>query len=296
MRKRIAYSQNFLKDKALIANLIEKSAITSDDVVYEIGAGQGIITEELLKKSRKVVAFEIDENLFRKLAQRFIGNKSLGLIQGNFLTYFLPSYPYKVFSNIPFNITSEVIKKLTQAPNPPDDAFLIVQNEAAKKFIGKPYDSKNSQMAILLRPWFELEIFYKFKQDDFFPKPQVETVLLRINKRKNPLIKEGAKSQYQDFVVYTFNQFKSNVIEGLSEVFGKQTMLNLARTVGFSTSSKPSQLDFAHWLNLFNYFSEKASKRAVVEGSYTKILGQQKKLEKIHRTRVDRNWKQFGKK
>jgi 23S rRNA (adenine-N6)-dimethyltransferase len=295
MRKRIAYSQNFLKDKALIANLIAKSAITTNDVVYEIGAGQGIITEELLKRSRKVVAFEIDENLFRILARKFTGNKSLDLIHGNFLTYSLPSYPYKVFSNIPFNITSDVIKKLTQAPKPPDDAFLIVQNEAAKKFIGKPHDSKNSQMAILLRPWFELEISHKFNRDDFSPKPQVETVLLKINKRKNPLIKDEAKSQYQDFIVYTFNQFKPNVIEGLSDVFGKQTILNLARTVGFSTNSKPSQLDFNHWFELFNFF-EKTGNKALIRGSYARILEQQNRLEKVHRTRVDKNWKQFRKK
>lgn len=59
MRTRIKYSQNFLKDRGLIKSLLEKSSINKEDVVYEIGAGQGIITEELLKKSGKVIAFEI---------------------------------------------------------------------------------------------------------------------------------------------------------------------------------------------------------------------------------------------
>ena len=127
MRKRIAYSQNFLKSKALVSGLIEKSLITKNDVVYEIGAGQGIITEKLLKAAKKVIAFEIDENLFNKLLTRFKNETKLELKKGDFQKYPLPTNPYKVFSNIPFNITSAVINRLTQTNNPPQDSFLIIQ-------------------------------------------------------------------------------------------------------------------------------------------------------------------------
>lgn len=295
MRKRIAYSQNFLRDKGLVAELIEKSTITDNDVVFEIGAGQGIITEMLLKKSKKIVAFEIDGNLFSKLKLRFQNNPSLELRSGDFLTHTLPTDPYKVFSNIPFNITAAVIKKLTEAQNPPDDAYLIVQVEAAKKYIGKPYDNKNSQMAILLKPWFDTDISHKFRRDDFFPIPKVDTILLRLKKREDPYLKQLDKTKYQDFVVYTYNQFKPNVVAGLSEVIGKQTMLRLAKTIGFTTNSKPSQLDFNQWLNLFHAFMEKSQYQEVVRGSYDKLILQQNKLEKVHRTRIAKDWKRLKK-
>lgn len=297
MRKRIAYSQNFLKNKGLISYLLKKSSVSSTDIVYEIGAGQGIITEALLKKSKKVIAFEIDENLFNKLTQRFQGNKSLELQLGNFLTHPLPIYPYKVFSNIPFNLTSAIIKMLTQTLNPPSDCYLIVQKEAAKKFIGQPYDVKNSQMAILLKPWFNLKVFYEFKRDDFFPKPQVDTILLRIKKLDTSLIKAVDKNIFQDFVVYSFNQFQPNVVEGLASIFGKETLIDLSRKLNFSPNSKPSELDFNQWLGLFNYFSDKLkSKHNLVKGSLAKLNQQQNKLAKIHRTRTDKNWKQFRQK
>lgn len=295
MRKRIVYSQNFLKNRSLVSNLIDKSSINDEDIVYEIGAGQGIITQELLKKAKKVVAFEIDKNLFNKLAQRFKNESSLELKQGNFLTYSLPSYKYKVFSNIPFNITSEVVRKLTQTKNPPEDTYLIVQKEAAKKFVGKPYDKKNSQMAVLLKPWFDLQIFHEFRQDDFFPRPQVDTVLLRIKKLEIPLIKNEHKNIYQDFVVYTFNQFKPNVSEGLSKLYGKEAILNLSQKIGFSLNSRPSELNTKDWLGLFNFFIEKLNEKQqdLIVGSYNKLLKQQAKLEKIHRTRVDKDWRKF---
>lgn len=295
MRKRIAYSQNFLVSKTLISKLIKKSSITREDVVYEIGSGQGVITEELLKKSRVVVAFEIDRNLFSNLTHRFQNEESLELKPGNFLTYPLPTQPYKVFSNIPFNLTSAIIRKLTQAENPPDDTYLVVQKEAAEKFIGKPYDSKNSLMAILLKPWFDFEISYQFKRSDFFPKPNVDTILLRTTKKIEPSVSYGHKRQYQDFITYAFNQFKPNIAEGLAKLFNKKIMVKLASQSNFSSSSKPGELDFNNWIGLFNYFLNKLDNKhqSIVRGSHTKLSEQQKKLEKIHRTRTDKGWKGF---
>ena len=294
-RKRITYSQNFLRSKDLVVSLITKSSISSDDVVYEIGAGQGVITEQLIKVCSKVMAFEIDQNLASKLASRF-QNKAVEIKQGDFLSYPLPQTAYKVFSNIPFNITADVIKKLTQSMNPPEDAYLIVQKEAANKFVGKPYDSKNSQMAILLKPWFDLEIVHRFRRTDFFPTPSVDSVLLRIKKTNEPSIAPELKRQYEDFVVFTFNQFKPNVIEGLAPIFGKGTLFKLSKDFNFPPNSKPSELEFQAWVQLFTFFSKQidSKNRVKVVGSANKLFRLQKGLEKVHRTRTDKNWKKYS--
>ena len=295
MRKRIAYSQNFLKSKALVSGLIEKSLITKNDVVYEIGAGQGIITEKLLKAAKKVIAFEIDENLFNKLLTRFKNETKLELKKGDFQKYPLPTNPYKVFSNIPFNITSAVINRLTQTNNPPQDSFLIIQKEAAKKFIGKPYDNKSSQISILLKPWFDLQIFHEFSRNDFFPRPNVDIVMLRIKKLNKFQFDPKNKSVFEDFIVYSFNQFKPNIIEGLADVLGKNEMHELSKYLGFSNKSKPGELEFTHWLGIFSYFLKETNKnhKQLIEGSYDKLLLQQKNLRKIHRTRAEANWRKF---
>lgn len=292
MRKRIAYSQNFLKDKNLIANLIGKSSITKNDTVYDIGAGQGIITDELSKVSGKVTAFEIDKNLYSKLSQR-LRNQNVELRLGNFLDFPLPSFGYKVFSNIPFNITSAVIKKLTEAPNPPLDTYLIVQKEAAEKFLGKPYNIKNSQLATQLKPWFDMTVVYNFAKNDFFPKPMVDIVLIRIEKRKNPLIDPKDKQLYDDFVTYSYSQFQPNIVEGLSKVIGRNTMTILAKQVGFNPNGKPSELEEKTWYGIFDYFIKNVddNHKRIVKGSYTLLRKQQQNLQKINRTRLDKNWK-----
>lgn len=298
MRKRIQYSQNFLKSKKLIKGLIEKSSIGQDDIVYEIGAGQGIITNELVNYCKKVVAIEVDRNLYLKLKQRFERHSDkVELRLGNFIEYALPNQRYKIFSNIPFNITSDIIKKITLSNNSPIDSYLIVQKEAAKKFSGKPFASKNSLMSILIKARFEMEIFHNFNKSNFFPKPSVETVMLRIKKLKEPLVARNEIDLYNDFVTYTFSQFESNILKGLSNVLDKQVFEQLAKDKKFSTSHKPSQLEVAHWLALFETFlqhSNETQKRQV-RGSFKKLLEQQNKLQKIHRTRLDNSWRQHNK-
>ncbi|MEK7127419.1 MAG: rRNA adenine N(6)-methyltransferase family protein [Patescibacteria group bacterium] len=266
MDNRIIYSQNFLINKSLISELVKKSSITNEDIVYEIGAGEGVITEELLKKAGKVVAFELDKNLFDKLTIKFQNEKSLNIIFGNFLDFNLPNFPYKVFSNIPFNITSEIIKKLTRTGNSPDEAYLVIQKEAAQKFVGKPYSRRNSLVAILLKPWFDLEIFYKFNQGDFYPRPSVETVLLKMTRRDKPVVDFKNKRSFEDFVTYIFNGNKPLIVKGV----------------------KPGDLDFESWIKIFN----ESSYKNLTSGSYAKMIRQQDKLEKNHRTRVDKNWRQ----
>lgn len=295
LRKRISYSQNFLRDRKLIVELLNKSTISKSDTVYEVGAGQGIITEELVKVCGKVIAFEIDKDLYRRLAFRLQSSRNLELKSGDFLNYPLPNFSYKIFSNIPFNITSAVIKKLTQAHNPPEDAYLIVQKEAGIKFVGKPLDEKTSQVATLLKPWFDMSFIYKFNGNDFFPRPMVDIVLMRIEKRKLPLVNSDDRKLYEDFIVYTYNQFKPNILEGLSNIFGKNYLLKIINELGINPNSKPSELDQIQWNGLFRYFLSNVdiNRQNIVKGSFGRQFRQQSGLDKIHRTRVDKDWKKY---
>jgi 23S rRNA (adenine-N6)-dimethyltransferase len=105
LRTSILYSQNYLKDTRLVDALIEKSSINGSDVVYEIGPGKGIITKQLARYCKKVMAVEKDPRLIELLMQKFAQKPGVTIREGDFLQYRLPCKPYKVFANIPFNIT-----------------------------------------------------------------------------------------------------------------------------------------------------------------------------------------------
>ena len=145
----LRFSQNFIKDPQLVLSLIEKSSISLEDVVYEIGPGTGVITSALVNCCKKVIAIEKDSDLSAMLQRKLCHLPNLTIRTGNFLEYKLPRKPYKVFSNIPFCITSAIMTKLSTTQNPPEDSFLIMQKEAAEMFSGIPHETLRS---ILLKP------------------------------------------------------------------------------------------------------------------------------------------------
>ncbi len=177
-------SQNFLVNRELIKQLIRSSSISSSDTVLEIGSGRGIITRELLKITSHVIPIEKDPKLTKH--------------PQDFLTFPLPQKPYKIFSNIPFSITGAIVRKLLQAPNPPSDCYLIMQAEAAAKFLIHP--KANTLAAILYYPFWDIRTVHRFARTDFAPVPAVDSVLLRLTPRS--LIPN--KSVYQDFVAHQF--------------------------------------------------------------------------------------------
>src|SRR5262245_61887156 len=110
----VLYSQNFLRNPALVASLLDKCDIGVGDVVYEIGPGKGILTEQLALRCKQVVAIEKDPHLTELLWRRFAAWPQVTIHHGDFLAYLLPFHrPYKVVANIPFNITAGIVDRLT---------------------------------------------------------------------------------------------------------------------------------------------------------------------------------------
>ncbi len=260
--RRLHYSQNFLRDPELVCKLIRKSSIGLNDTIVEIGPGKGLITEELIKVAGRVIAVELDSGLYSKLNTEFQHDGNIELVHTNILTYDLPKIPFKVFSNIPFNISADIIRKLTSNDNF-QEGYLIVQKEFAQKLIGMPYDNRNQMMSVLLKPWFEISVMHEFKRSDYIPKPNVDSVMIRIIRLNNPIIENNYGSLYRKFIIYSFNKYKV------------------------------SRKSFAEILYLFNCFLKRNNPKEmeIVTLAANKINDYQNKILKIHRTRNDKRWR-----
>src|SRR5437660_10895377 len=116
------YAQNFLEDPRLFTSLIDRCTIGYDVVVYVIGHGKGMITEQLAQRCKQVIAIEKDPRLSALLFQKFVSMPTVTIHEGDFLHYRLHRKPYKVFANIPFTITTAIVARLTAEACPPDDS------------------------------------------------------------------------------------------------------------------------------------------------------------------------------
>jgi len=281
--QRIFYAQNFLKDSCLVASLLTRCNIDHDDVVYEIGSGKGIITEQLARRCKHVVAIEKDPCLSALLLQQFADRPNVTIHECDFLHYHLPRKPYKVFANIPFNITTAIVTKLTSAEHPPEDAYLVMQKEAADRFLGKPHESLYS---VLLKPWFEAELVHRFRRKDFVPEPQVDVVMLRLRKRGPPLVKRADRQSFRDFVVFSFTTCQPPPGYIFKGIFTRPQLKHMRKELGIDLDATPTSLTFEQWLNVFGYFKNIGNQQAMyaITGSEKRLIQQQKRLQKVHRT------------
>ncbi len=282
-RSQLWRTQNFLRHSADAARLVDDARLTSDDLVVEIGAGTGNITEQLAMRCRHVIAIEKDDALCRVLRQRLSGRTNVVIRCTDLSECPLPSRTYKVFSNPPFDVTAEIMMKLTRATLPPEDSFLVMQKEAAGRFSGQP---KETLAALLLKPWFAPAVVHEFIPQDFAPAPGVDVVMFRLRKRGPPLVEERSGRLYRDFVTACFTAWQPTVDRALDRVLGRAVARALVDHVDLHLCVRPSELAFLGWLTLFRAFAQlPGGLTSRVAGAHAHERRQQERLHKSHRTR-----------
>lgn len=287
--RQLSHSQNFLKNPGFVRNLVERSGIDQDDYVVEIGPGKGIITAELSQKAGHVVGVEMDHNLANNLRAHFSGNDKVEIVEADFLKWGLPTQPYKVFANIPFNMTADMVSKLLLSNNPPQGAYLIMQDQAAGRFMGPPHGPR-SQMSTILQPFYNMGVTAKVDRREFSPVPNVNAVLARFEKMEEPKIPFEQQRLYRDFVVYGYNQWKPTLSEAFNAIFSSRQQSIMERNLRLR-DLKPSEVDIDQWIGMFDTFVKYVpdDKKNLVVGAEQRQKNKQATMQKEHRTRDNRN-------
>ena len=238
-RQVVTHSQHFLRNPRLIAELIGHSNIRHGDLVIDIGAGSGAITAVLAHRCRQVLAYENEPGILNKLQQNMRRHKNVKVIAQDFLLAKLPDEPYKVFANIPFHLSADIIRKLTNndETHTPQAIYLIVQKQFAQKIV--PSDWRfTSQLGTQLAPWWQTRIRRPLRRTDFTPPPAVDTVLLELRPRPEPLLPTLERDEYQSFVAKCYASQK---------VFATIPRAK----AGINPERKPSELTPEEWVRLY---------------------------------------------
>ena len=253
----ISLAQNFLRSPKLVRRLVGMSTIGPSDTVYEIGPGNGIITAALASVAGQVIAIEKDPELVRRLRERFRSIDNVEIVEKDFIVYSLTiarqtrTGNYKIFANIPYNITAQIVRKILYEWSNLSEGYLILQKEAARKFSGSP---RETSFSILAKPFFEFQILYRLRRNDFWPMPHVDSVFLSIKRRDRTLIEPQDVASYRDFVEYGFGRWKPNLRLALKHVFAYKQWKRLARELNFPFNATPTELSFEQWLGLYYAF------------------------------------------
>lgn len=239
MARKHRISQNFLRSPRIALMLVGHSDIRKRDFTLDIGAGSGVFTFALSKKSAQVLAIEFDRETFKKLQNNTKNLENIEVLCADFLNFNLSKLPknYKVCANIPFHLSSPIIQKLTNAQNPPKSIYLILQKQFARKLIASEQNF-TSALGAKTFPFFENKIKKPLRKTDFTPPPAVETVFFEMKRREAPLISKEEQPIFNDFIEKMF---------AMPE-FYKQNCQPKFKT------KKPSELKGEEWLELWNFW------------------------------------------
>lgn len=242
MTRSYAHDQHFLKSPRLVAELIGHTKIRKNDLVYDLGAGSGIISSVLARRVRQVVAVENEPATIKKLRHNLADLENVTIITGDLLALKEPEEAYKIFANIPFSLSSKVVKKFTESAHPPESMYLIVQKQFARKLVpGNTHFT--AALSAQLSPWWRVKIKKPLRKTDFTPPPAVDTVLLEITQREEPLVPLAQASKYRQFVEQAFARQK--FFAGLPR-----------SRADISPELRPSQMTSEQWIRLYELYSK----------------------------------------
>ena len=244
--------QNFLIDKNVFQKIIKAASLSKNDVVLEIGSGIGNLTLQLAEKVKKVVAIEKDKRMCEILKEvlRNLDIKNVEVINKDILKINTRYVKYKLVANLPYYITSPIIRKFLEMKNQPREMVLMVQKEVAKRICAKP--PKMSILAVSVQFYAKPEIISFVSKKSFWPQPKVDSAIIKITPSRltsttnfNPLL-------FFKIVKAGFSHPRKQLINN----FSKKLKINKEKikTWLLRNKIKPTQraetLTLKEWLNL----------------------------------------------
>lgn len=250
------FGQNYLQDQNIIKKIISEIDPSENDLIIEIGPGQGAITQRLLESKANLTAIEIDKRVIDDLQDRF---KDLHLLQSDFLKLDLNQFvnssgqKLRVAGNIPYNITSPILFKLFENNTIVKDAVFMVQYEVAKRMTAKMGSKDYGILSVLLEYFGDTKLAFKVSPNVFYPKPNVHSAVVHINfndKRND----SEFNLMFKSIVKSSFGNRRKTLKNSLSN--GIFTDVNFS-DCGIDLSLRAEQLNVVDFIKLAEFASNK---------------------------------------
>lgn len=245
-------SQNFLIDKTIAGKIVSSADVKRDERILEIGPGRGALTELLLPLTSHLLAIEKDPLLAAALKT---AHPSLDIREGDFLSFPLEEAflgeKAKIIANIPYHITTEILKKIVLHRRLFSSAILMVQEEVAEKFC-RPNLRDRSFSQALIRSYAAIHFLFSVPRECFSPQPKVHSAVIRLDLKPIP------ENSYPEFLRNLFQQKKRQLFPLLSALYPKEIVHRALETLNISPEARPCSLPEETLLSLYFFLEEKS--------------------------------------
>ena len=255
--------QVFLKNQKISQKIVKELEIKKGEIVVEIGPGTGFLTQELILSNEKIIAIEKDPKLIGYLKEKFANNKNLILIEGDIreilkeekIQEIIQSKDYnkgyKIVGNIPYYLTSYLLRLLMELENKPKLVVLMVQKEVAQRIAAQP--PKMNLLSVLTQFYFQPKIIQIVKKGNFSPPPKVDSAIIKLTPWKNQYNSNPKlEKKFIQLVKAGFAQPKKTLINNLKILIPKERINEILTKNNFDFKIRPSVLSLSDWLKIFS--------------------------------------------
>jgi 16S rRNA (adenine1518-N6/adenine1519-N6)-dimethyltransferase len=255
--------QYFLVDRGVLEIVLEAASLTPDDVVIEVGPGLGVLTRELAKMAGRVIAVELDDRLAGALQKGLALLHNVSVVNGDILKLDLADLleelgsrgEYKVVANLPYYITAPVLRHFLEASLKPHMMVVMVQKEVAETVTAKP--GRMSLLGVSVQFYGEPVIIDYVPASSFYPVPEVDSAILRIDVYQEPKVVVGDEGGFFGLVRAGFSaprkQLANSLAQGLE--MSRTEVLPLLEEAGIETKRRAETLSIEEWARLWAAFS-----------------------------------------
>jgi 16S rRNA (adenine1518-N6/adenine1519-N6)-dimethyltransferase len=242
--------QHWLNNRASLEAMCDAAEVDEYDQVLEVGPGPGSLTELLVARAKEVVAVELDMALAKKLEKRHIDN--LIVINQSILKFNLNDLPkdYKLVANIPYYLTSNLIRIISESKNPPKVAAMLVQKEVAERLAAQP--GKMSVLSVTAQFYSEITLGEVVEAYLFTPPPKVNSQIVILKRRNQPLFSDVIAERYFKIVKAGFSQKRKTILNSLSSGLhlDHKTVSTYLSQTGIGAKRRAQTLTLEEWHQL----------------------------------------------
>lgn len=257
--------QNFLIDGNIVKNIVEKSGITDEDIVLEIGPGFGTLTEELALNAKKVIAIEKDHRLMEVLDYTLQNYDNVKIINEDFLKIDLEKIfieeaqgqKLKVVANLPYYITTPILERIIENKNYFSTVSVMVQEEVARRVVASPNNKDYGSLTLYLEYNSEKEILMKVPRTVFMPSPKVDSAILYLKLVHRDL--DVDEDYLFKFIRSGFTKRRKNIMNSLSKGFvniSKEELKEILSSLELSGNLRAENLSLQDYINITKKYTE----------------------------------------
>ncbi len=243
--------QHWLKDNASLRAIGNAAELKPNDTVLEIGPGHGSLTKLLLEAAEKVIAVELDNKLAAMLKNKFI-SENLDVINEDILKFNLNDLPskYKLVANIPYYLTNNLLRVLSESKNPPKLAVLLVQKEVAERVAAVP--GQMSLLGVSVQFYWEVALGAVVPKELFEPVPKIDSQVIILKRRNGLLYSDISPKAFFTVVRSGFSQKRKTLLNSLSAGLrlDKNAVNEACKSVDIDPKRRPQTLSLEEWHNL----------------------------------------------